>query len=598
MNHEELNSKDHEIIFLKSLGWLCLAALGFILALAGAFYTWIIVAFLVVGGFFLTKYSLKKQLFSGFSKELVIVGIGIFIIISFFAFFTTPTIFSGRDQGAIADAAIRLAQNHKLEFSTPASDAFFKIYGPGKALNFPGFYYNQTGELSTQFPLVYIAWLAIFYVFFGLAGLVLANVFLLFAFMFSFYALARTYLTRTYSMIALTFALTSFSFIWFAKFTLSENMALALLWTMIFSVIKFLEKQNSITYFTILLSGSLLVFTRIEGVAFFAMALLILFLNKQTRQNLTKNYLESILLPLAFFFAIFVANFLKDIPFYKEMFKAFLNAIPSQTEEVGTTNPNSAVPVLYTTQLFFLYGMMSFLILGFFGTANLFIKKHFRSLIAFIIILPSLVYLIDSQISIDQPWTLRRYIFSILPSAILYTTILIATIRHDLEEKQSVFKKILPLTIIVIAIALNLPSFIKFATYSENKGLLEQTQELGNNFSSKDLILIDRTVSGDGWTMLSEPLNFLYGKNAVYFFNTNDLEKLDLSKFENVYLIVPENHKALYTSGELSERLIPFKKYSIKTDRLDTSIKKSSLLVSFPKKTKKNINGEIYLLKK
>lgn len=598
MEHIKLSEKDHEIIFIKTLSWIVLATLGFVLALTGIFYWWIIASFFLIGLFFLIKYSLKRKLFTDFSRELAFVGIGIFAVVCFFAFFSSPTVFSGRDQGAISEAAIRLVQNHKLEFSTPAASAFFKIYGQGKALNFPGFYYTPTGQLIVQFPLIYISWLAIFYAFFGLTGFILANIFLLFSFTLTFYALARHYFTRAYSLLAIIFVLTSFSFSWFLKFTLSENMALPLLWVMIFMLIKFLEKQSTLTYTILLLSGSLLVFTRIEGIAFFAITILLIFLDKKSRYFFTKNYLSTLVLPFLGFLFIAGLNFTKNIYFYKEVVKAFLNSLPVAINPSDTLSPTGAITAFYPTQLFFLYGIISFLILGFFGVVILFVKKNFKVLIAFFVVLPSLIYLIEPHISSDHPWTLRRYLFSILPSAILYTTFLLSIWGKKLEKKESYFKIILPIFAAIIIVILNLPAFFRFATYSENTTLLLQTKEFSKNFTKDDLVLIDRNVTGDGWTMLTGPMSFLYGKNTAYFFNTNDLAKLDLKPFKNVYLITPDNHKMLYTSGTIEDRLIPFKKYSLNVNHLELGSKKSSVLVSFPKKISTEVSGEIYLIKK
>ncbi|HLC94878.1 MAG TPA: hypothetical protein VJH89_00170, partial [Patescibacteria group bacterium] len=62
-------------------------------------------------------------------------------------YISEPTLFSGRDQGSISEAAFRLAQNGQLAFATDASTAFFNLYGEGTALNFPGFAYTQACDL-------------------------------------------------------------------------------------------------------------------------------------------------------------------------------------------------------------------------------------------------------------------------------------------------------------------------------------------------------------------------------------------------------------------------------------------------------------------
>src|SRR3972149_2208976 len=43
-------------------------------------------------------------------------------------YFSEPTIFSGRDQGSLSEAAFHLTQNSQLAFSTKASQSFFQIY--------------------------------------------------------------------------------------------------------------------------------------------------------------------------------------------------------------------------------------------------------------------------------------------------------------------------------------------------------------------------------------------------------------------------------------------------------------------------------------
>ncbi len=92
---------------------------------------------------------------------------------------TVPTVFDGRDQGSLADAAIRLATTHTLVDHTPESDMFFALYGRGQALHFPGYFYAPDGALVTQFPLPYTTFLAGWYGIFGMTGLIIANALLL-----------------------------------------------------------------------------------------------------------------------------------------------------------------------------------------------------------------------------------------------------------------------------------------------------------------------------------------------------------------------------------------------------------------------------------
>ena len=115
--------------------------------------------------------------------QLFFISLISLLFIIFLSFSTEPTVFSGRDQGSFSEAAVRLSQNHQLEFETLVSQEFFKIYGQGTALNFPGFSYTADGKLITHFSIGYIAWLAVFYSLFGLSGLAIANGVLFFIFL-------------------------------------------------------------------------------------------------------------------------------------------------------------------------------------------------------------------------------------------------------------------------------------------------------------------------------------------------------------------------------------------------------------------------------
>lgn len=598
MAQQELSSQDWDIFFAKTLMWVGLAFLGFLCTIAGTFYTWIFAVYFIIAIGCVLWFALTKKLLGAISKELWIVSIVLVAAAVLFSLHTTPTIFSGRDQGTMSEAAIRLAQNHHLEFSTPASLAFFKIYGPGRALNFPGFYYTRSGQLTPQFPLVYISWLAIFYSFFGLTGLVVANAILFLFFLFSLYALARNYLNKTYSSLALVFALTSFCFMWFAKFTLSENMALALLWIMLLALVRFIHNRNALSYLVLLASGTLLVFTRIEGIAFFGIALAVLFSHSQARDYVLKRYKLTVLLPFAIIVVLFLASLTKEIPYYKEIAKALLGTGGAQPDADDLSSGIDVLPAFYTAQLFYIYGMLGFIVLGFIGAAQAFITKRFNSLAAFFVIVPSLIYLVDSHISPDQPWLLRRYVFSVLPAGILYTALLLASFRDHLERSGSTLKIALPACVALLLISLNLPSFMHYFAFSENTALLAQTETMSADFSSRDLVLVDQLADGNGWAMMTGPMSFLYGKDAVYFFNPDDLATIDTSQFDHVYLITPDIHRALYTQSAIANRLTPLKNYSISTTALDITPPKNTLLVTLPNEQTTVTAGTIYIVTK
>lgn len=596
MTKETLSSKDYQFLSLNMLLLLGFAWGGFASSLVGIFYAPVIWTLTIVAGIWLIQNVLKKGVALKPSRELIFASIAFLLIAGFFSFFSTPSVFTGRDQGSFTEAAIHLSQNHKLEFSTTLSNEFFKLHEPGRSLNFPGFYYTSDGNLITQFSLVYISWLALFFAIFGTVGLTIANGVLFFSFLLSIYCVARLFLSALGAMPLMLFVATSFSFMWFSKFTLSENLALPLIWMTALSLMLFLKNRRILHYVVFLLSTSLLCFSRIEGIAFFFVSIVILLSHKDARDFIKQNTLRRLFLPAIILLSVFVANIITDIYFYKEIAKALLPSfvLPKATY-IGQIK-NNILPNFYAIKIFYLYGLLGFFIVGGVGTIIAFWKREFYKLIPFFLVLPTFVYFFNSKITPDHPWMLRRFVFSLLPVAIFYSGLLLGRLIEEKSFSKSL--RLLSCAIITILIAMNLPAFSKYLTFSENKDLLQQTQTISEQFSANDLILIDREVSGDGWSMISGPMNFLYGKNAVYFFNTHDLSELDLQKFENVYLIAPNEKVPYYLSSTIADRLTQIREYSLTTKRLDIKPADTLEKISLPEKKKFAVHGKIFQVSK
>ena len=598
MNTDKKTIDDREFFLNFSLFWVIFGALSLFSALGNFFYAWIFIVYIFLGLFYLAWTFQKNKRKLSLSKNFLITNGIFFIFVLLFSFFSTPTVFSGRDQGSISNAAIELSHNHKLEFSNKASTEFFSIYGPGKALNFPGFYYTKNGDLTTQFPLGYISWLAAFFSLFGITGLVIANSVTLFIFLSSFYLLGKELFGKEYSNLMLAFTLTSFSFIWFFKYTLSENLAMALLWVIILAVFYLIKNPNRKLFFLYLLAISLLIFTRIEGYAFFITSISALLITKKSREFIKENY-KPIFYAILIFTIIFLLNLQKDFPFFKQIIKASLDSI-SET----TTNSNDLVrkfifPGINILQIHFIYGLLGFLIVGFFGILKILRKKQFSILIPLFVAFPALIYIVESKISSDHPWMLRRFVFAVLPIMILYSVYAIRYLKNSLSEKYSFFLKYSYSIIIIILLASNIIPFTRYAFYKNDEELLQETENISKKFSSNDLILIDRLASGNGWSMISGPMMTIFKKQAVYFFNINDIKKINLKKFDNVYLIIPEEKISFYAASEIGNQLDIIEKYTLKTTKVSTQIKNNLIsLIKYPEKETTETDGYILKLNK
>jgi len=298
------------------------------------------------------------------------------LAIFLFSYYTTPTIFSGRDQGSFSETAIRLAQNHHFTFSSPASVEFFKIYGPGKALNFPGFNYTKEGLLLTQFPPGYASWLAIFYSFFGLNGLIIANGVAFFVFFLSFYALVRQFLNSRAALATFFMVLTAFVFLWFFKFTLSENLALMLVWFGIYAFVVFTENKNRFYFIASFLSFGLLLFSRIEALAFLVMITLVLLFKYRDWKYLVFAVLgKKALLVILSVLTVYVFHASINSQTYIALIKNLFKPLAGLKQDI--LNTGGLTMFIYVLKVFTLYALLSFLFFAAAGIVYLLKKRKF-----------------------------------------------------------------------------------------------------------------------------------------------------------------------------------------------------------------------------
>ncbi|MDR3582830.1 MAG: glycosyltransferase family 39 protein [Candidatus Pacebacteria bacterium] len=587
------NQHRNEFIALLGLYFLGLGWLAVILTTLGFFYAWILAAYLVFGAAWLARHFSLHRKKIVFGRTFLIVLILSISTIILWSYYTTPTIFSGRDQGSFSQAAALLAQNHRLAFSFPAEKQFFQIYGPGKALNFPGFYYTPSGDLITQFPLGYISWLAIFFAFFGLTGFILANAVSFLIFLLSFYLLARKYSQRDFSLIAVFFVLTSFIFAWFFKFTLSENLALALVWFGLLELVTYLEKNSRLHLLATLASFGLLLFSRTEALAFLIMIAVLLFIVFRHPRKICVAVGKKLGLTLAGMTIIYFFSFKVNFYFYLTVVKGFIASFSSRPSFDPGGGNHFFVPFLYVLKLFSAYTLISFLILGTLGILYILRRKKYLWLVPAFVILPVFVYLVHPGISADHPWMLRRFLFAVVPGSIFYSAIFL---EHFFP------KKIYAYILAAFVLTTNLLVLAPYLAFSPDRNLLPQVKNIAANFNSSDLVLADPLATGDGWDMMTGPMRFLLGKQVVYFFNPNDLAKINTKLFNHVYLIIPDQNFPRYAQAGFLNKLITIKSYQIETSTLTTENSTQETTwnstITLPGVQKNIIYGKIYLLKK
>lgn len=478
------------------------------------------------------------------------------------AFRAEPSIFTGRDQGSIGLAAVELAENHELAFRNAASDVFFDIYGPGRALNFPGFSYTESGALITQFPLGYTSYLALFVSWFGIHGLLIGNAFLFVLSGWSFFELLCLFVSRRTAFYGTGLFATSFITIWLTELALTENLAL-LLYLILAGALTKLDRDNDTRFLPlVILTAFLFALTRIEGFVIAAITFSLLIWRPHLRAHLFALPKHWAIPTLLFFTLLFLRDLFMNLPFYTMIGKAALKYWNELSGSAGTGG--QAEPAL--GPILFSYGLFPIFILGIASLLFGIMKRRFTLFIPVLIAAPTLLYLINGHISDDHPWLLRRYAFTLFPLFLLATICLIEGLAT--RSAHTWRNRIIP-AVFTILFAFQCYPALQAIQTREQRGLLTQAEYLAALFTERDLILIDRGASGDPFALIAGPLSSLYGKNAVYFFNPEDYARLDRSKFDRVYLLTAEDSLGRYYDA-FNDRLLPIQTVSFAFPALNT----------------------------
>lgn len=518
---------------------------------------------LVAGGGLLAAFRRRVTL----SRELLVaaaLSIGFALFLSQWA---VPTVFSGRDQGSYALAALKLAESGGYTWSDPAAESFFGIYGEGQALNFPGFFYVADGRLTSQFPLGSIVWSALWADMFGMEGLVTANVAALTGTLLFLYALLRLFVPLRLAAVSTGIFALSFPIAWFSKYTLSENVALPLFLMLAFASVTAYRGGRRSSVALAWTAGAALFLTRIEGFAIFAIALILLFRSPAGRWGWKKHPFAAWWLPAFGALSLFTLSISVSLPFYKTLAKALAKSFdPGQSAAggfFGVTEAFHLFPILNLYALLFpiLIGLLSIIVI---------LKRGPRAaLIPMLLATPLFWYFVDPHISDDHPWMLRRFLFALWPALFCLVPIGLALIEGRLRARfpSARWPRYYGAAFLFYIALAELPLFFLYGTHTEHATLLPETHAFSQPFARDDLVLFAREASGDPFAML--PGGFMAATSipTAYFFNPDDLARLDRSGFARTYLVVGASERGRYEEA-LGDRLEIADTYSISTERL------------------------------
>ncbi len=526
--------------------------------------------------------SLHTFIFWGF--------ISFFILVNTFTFFQPQTLFNGRDQGSLSQASYFLSKYSSFSFPLEEAKSFFSTYGEGKALNFPGFFYDATGNLITQFPHPTIAWYASL-LSLGIPSpyhIMTGNALTLLLFSFAFWKILLHFTNKKIASIFTVLVLTMFPLWWFSRFSLTENVMLASLWITLFFLLNFTQKPSPQKLFFLFLSLSLLSIIRVEGIFFAFLILISLFFFPLTQKFLREKILFRFFIPSLIFLLFFSLAVFNNIPFYSTVAKAFLETL-GFIESSPSQETTVSLSLLELWKILFLYGIGSLALLGLFSFIFIFFKKNTPKRQSLFLILgilsPGFIYFLIPFISPDHPWMLRRFLFSAIPTL---TLIIAYAFFIFIQAKKRKQRMMLYGILFILFLSQMIPVFY-FFPISQDSSLLQQTIAFSQNFTQKDIILVDKNVTGNGFVMIPSLLQ-MKGVPSAYFFNAEDFNRADFSHFERVFFLVEKDSIDTYSTISDNEGLVVEFSGSRFTDAItDTSL-------SFPNFSSYSISNRLFLV--
>jgi len=528
--------------------------------LAIAFFGGVISAVIrIFRNFFLENFDFLRFL-------MVIAWIVWFVLLLVYSPFPA---FSGRDEGSYANAAVYLARFHSLEFQLPLLKIFNGEGLSHQLLNFPGFVATSQG-MASQFSPAYFVLLGVFALLTKALGVFsLVNGLLVLGGVIAFYLLIRLFAPRWFALAGVVALIFNFVFIWFPRFTFSENLAFMLFLNLLLLLNLFKKTGNPVHIYPIIGILTLFPLVRPEGWWLLVASLILLgywYLKGQIKLERIYLFKSGFVMFLGFLFSAYIT--LRQFPIYKRLLRDWIKWPATETSYAnlinGSPTPADAGKILaalfpsgekmvYYLQVEWRYGILFFgltalaaLTFFFWDKKRKFLNPDMRGIVgnAALLGFPFFAAFISPQVSADHPWMLRRFFFVVVPCGILAALILIKT---WMNKKPQIVRPYLAGLLLAAMLVPTLPATAYFLTVATDEGREAVLKQLGASFDNDSFIFLNRESSGDGWHMWAEPLSSVYGKNAVYVYspdnlvNSRDLIRKRFSEGKKNYVILQEN---------------------------------------------------------
>lgn len=521
--------------------------------------------------------SIKNHSLKTKSDWIVILLILAFSIAN--GLFYHETISGARDDGYYSMNAVRLVKTGSIFLTEDR-------YHP------PGVSFLGNNQYSLSFPPSYYAYLALFYAYFGLPGMLIGgNLILLWLSLCLLYFISKELAGKMAGIFTTVLFATNYVTLWFSRRTNNENLALFLILLIMVLLLSFLKTKKLSCFFLSLIPLSLFMLTRPEAIIVVLTYLLASFLIfgvtffKKTQLIINSPRIVLILLICFIFCATAIystvqyQNLTGDryinsaiYPLLKQtidVLERTRGIVLTKVNRAGLKNVIAKPEPVYTDITTFLphyvldslsrYFILQLLLIAAVSLA------WFRLdvIIILVFLSPYFISLIYPSIAADHPWMMRRFWIALIPTTYILFNLFLFTSKKISKN----WKFLILLAITIINLAISSP----IITLSEHRGFLKQLLPVVE-LADKDTLIV---LNGDirGW---NAPLYYYYGINNIDPYGNLSREvpfpKLFGQEFRNSL----KSFKKIYLISESKSEIVPplFDYLLTKKDELTLSLTK------------------------
>lgn len=419
------------------------------------------------------------------------LNIGVFVVVLLVSlvmmFFPHDTL-GGRDEGNYAGQAVILSKYHGISVPSYLLKTPLAYGSPGQSVIF-----NETTP-------TYVVWLATQKVFFGIEWMLRSNVVLVGLGLCSLFLVSSLISKRSLAFATVLLFSTCMPFLWFARETMTENLALFLLWFLILSLFLFIKTKQTYFLIGLFLSSWLFAFTRNEGLFIQIPVLLVLITILLVKKIVSRRKILfiSMIYTGVIFVSFLVNNNLNPLSENTNV-SATLTQLISHAYRGNYLSLGEKLPA-FTFQMLSKQNL-SLAIYSFIFVMILIIARRkdvVKDKILYIgllgIISVEFLKIINPSATPEQPWMYRRYLYALLPLGYLSLLILLNTF----------VKQKLLIVIFCAFLATNIVLSSRIITLKNNWSISGKIEELTRGITTDDFVIIDGFAIGNYY-----PLTYL-----------------------------------------------------------------------------------------